>query len=186
MKLYHGTSYENYLNIMKHGINTDNKTWNCSWDDKMYFYNPKELIKQGECNTEDDAVRTSIEDAFFNARITAALNRSNSDKIIVLELDIEEEKMSIDSSDGYVGTAVEVEIDDIDLNKDLTKVFTASYCPNISLMYLINHYDNPFLESNFSNAEKAMLKYLKSIDYIPEEIFEIKYEEYNDTIRCVI
>ena len=88
MLLYHGTSYESFLDIIKNGFNPENKTWNCSEDNTTYFYSLEVL--QDECE--------AISLAAQNGKIAAALQGSKKDIIIIIEYETSEEEIDLDQS----------------------------------------------------------------------------------------
>jgi hypothetical protein len=179
MKIYHGTSYENYLSIMKEGFSPKHRNWNCSSSMHMYFYNPKFIMEYEGDELEDDMELMNvrgIEYAFNNARFTAAFNRSNSDKVIVLELDIEEDCIVQDLSCGAMDNACQVSLEDLSINK-ISRVFVADYSSNISLLYLRDMNRNKYCDLILTEYELLLLTAIDKLDYVPEEIYEVSYKE---------
>ena len=126
MKVYHGTSFENLRNMFE-GKESP-KNWRVSNNDVIYVY----------ANGKRD-----MERAFDSAVMCAAIQKSNYVVVVVLEFDVDEDKLSIDKSDG---------MDCIDKTrwcisqedfKDLfpnVNIHYFEYNPELRWMYLYNLY----------------------------------------------
>ena len=128
MKCYHGTTYENYLEIIKNnGFEyTGIKTWNCSEDDSTYFYTFDKVKKYQDLEEEANEYITqrAIESAFESARISASVQKSTSNKIIVLELEIDDDLLDDDfSCPNMDNIASFVMSDEIDFKNCLLNVY---------------------------------------------------------------
>jgi hypothetical protein len=176
LKVYHGTSYENYLNIMEEGFNPTHKNWLCSSKEHMYFFNPNYVKDYDDINSIEIATKRSIEKAFNNARYTAAYNKSISDKVIVLELEVSEDYILRDSSEGSIITACQIRLCHFDLT-NITKIYKSDYSPFISLFYLRNMNRNMFCHLKLNRYELKLLETVNHFDNIHELYETDNYEE---------
>lgn len=88
--MLHGTSYENAENILKEGFQDVEKTWYISNEEKAYFIDPSIIIKENPKEYENYAKEDALYYANEQGQITAAIQKSNFDSTIVLELIFED------------------------------------------------------------------------------------------------
>lgn len=177
MKLYHGTSFENYSKIVKTGFDHSETIWLCSDQDHMYFWNPRKLMKNEEYNYQN-ARNEAIRRAFESARITAAYNKSISNKIIVFEIEIPGKLVSDDDSCKNMESSSQVSTDDLNEYGRITDIYYTWYSPYLSLIYLANLPEDYIdLYRKFDLEEIKLIKVLgeQNLDY--EEFFVIDHWE---------
>lgn len=172
LKLYHGTSFENYLRIMKEGFNPKNSTFWCSEDHYIYFYNPKQFIKEGESETKQKSEERARQYASDNAKITAALNKSQSDKVIIFEITIDSKFITPDDSCENMSLACKVNIDDLELS-NVSGLYYADFAYNMSLIYLLGMRNNDYINLSLTKYEESLMDALKNC------YFEDDYQEVN-------
>lgn len=160
MKLYHGTSYDNYLSMIN-GLNRINKNWEQSENNKLYMW--------------DENNKYALEDAYNSAVHCAAVYNSQYDKIIVLELNLDKNELNLDNS-----------CDDckfykrycMDLNKfkiDNCIIREFKYRPKDRAKYLYNQYHNT-CGVKWESIENLVVDKEKLIQQC-EELYE-QYKEY--------
>ena len=171
VKLFHGTTEENYKSIMKNGFNWDFKrlVWNCSDEDATYFYNE---LKQ-EMDTEEENINECIYLAFQNAGITAAQNKYMGNKLIVLEFDIKPELIHNDSSCQNMENASFVYDEDLKGLKPIN-VYSQAYNPFLRLFYLI---DNEYLNNDLTEEEEYIFKQIKENGLYIEDLIKYEWDE---------
>lgn len=171
MKVFHGTSYENYLKIKKEGFReVEEKTWLCSIPHCLYCWSPERL--QEYCfNTPTDlknAEKAAITGAFENATITAALNGSLTDKVVVIELNVDEDEVRGDYSCMQMDGAVELDIHVANNVIHRAKYHFFEYNPWMRYFYICSlvAFDgvNMLNTSNLSKAEIELMKELNQCD----------------------
>ena len=174
-KLYHGTTFENYKSILEIGFKPQNESWGCSDNQFMYFYNPENFLKHEECDDMENAKDMSIIRAGENARITGALQKSISEKVIILEIEIDDEFIENDGSCENMELASQVDIDNLDTGM-ITKLYSVDFLPNLSLLYLVGVSNNDYFNNTLSYMENTILQSFSGIN-VPEEIsFVSEYE----------
>lgn len=129
MKVYHGTSFENFINLNKDNFEYK-KNWSVSEDNMIYVY-----------GSSDEESKECLNDAYRNAVLCAAIQDSDSNLVVVIELDIEDELLKVDRSDGNIDTNRWC----IDVNKfkeriEKYKLHYYFYAPECRWMYLYNLY----------------------------------------------
>lgn len=176
-RIYHGTSYENYLDIIKEGkFKTKRKTWTCSYSNYTYFYRPGMFIKHNDCHDIDCAIRCAIQEAFGNAFITAAINKSLSDKVVVLELEVPQRDICEDSSCDGMYVACQVHNDDLDISM-IKRVLFNAYSPITSILYMAGLHGRHYINLDLTPIEEAIIKQLNRVEVFPEELWEVDYYE---------
>jgi len=169
MKLYHGTSYENFISIMKNGFCKNEFVWNCSEDEKMYFYNTEKFQKEYEDDDVDSVQNRIVEEAFSSAKITASVLKSLAQKVIVLELEVPDKYIEDDDSCENMSTTSQVDIDYIGI-ENITNVYYQDYSPFVSLLYLVGMKDSRYIIlDNLTNIECNILDMLAKSDIYLEE-----------------
>jgi hypothetical protein len=153
MKLYHGTTLENYQSIRANGFKPrlGACAWSCSDWDMIYVWDLTKVYV-GEYNAAEDQIKAAenhtIGQAVENALIQAALH-STADNVIVLELDVPNDLVVDDDSGSNMNYASCVLADDLDWSSAL------------------------------SSMEFSLLKDLRRIN-VPEELMYPQWEEYPD------
>lgn len=180
--LFHGTTFENYRSIVENGFNPQNQNWYCSSSRDIYFF---DIDKAESGDNNDEKRQWCIQSAFESAQLAAATSKSKSEKIIVIEIEINSKYVFDDEScENMASIASCVDIDF--LNKKLAKVkavYEADYNPNLSL-FVIAHLTG----SNFNiNTNKLTSSELKACDIISksgfymEKIMEFDWIKIGDT-----
>ena len=97
--LLHGTSMENWLSI-KNRTGTPRKNWRQSDINSMYFYSYCDL----SINDARSKYRKCCGDSYYNARMSAAIHKSQSDRVVILAIETNRNELSsivkLDESDG--------------------------------------------------------------------------------------
>jgi hypothetical protein len=172
IKIYHGTSFESFQNILKDGFDGYcNNNWICSDSDVSYFYNPLQMLNR-EFDTLEECENFAIESAFSNGRIAAARQKSSANKIMVIELTIDDSFVKLDDSCPNMEYACYVRNDDIKNHGKISSVFESEFLANMSLIYLVGCTDNEYYDaSDLSPLEISVIKqlegmYIDELDYI--------------------
>lgn len=160
MKFFHGTSYENYLNIVKNGFNVEKPlTWLCSEINKTYLWGCDDE-SEGLCRAKDSGL------------ITAALQNSQEHQVIVLEFDLkDDEEILPDYSCENMEDAYCIENKLLNLHNFVVHNF--SYNPELRPFYLIGcnkMYLN--VEDNHLKETLELIEKSSSIDDICISILE--------------
>ena len=192
MRLYHGTSYENFISIMKNGFCKTDFVWNCSEDEKMYFFNTEKFQQEFEDDdfSDDDVKDRIIEEAFSSAKITASVLKSLAQKVIVLELEVPDKYIEDDDSCESMPTASQVDINDIGI-ENITNVYYQDFSPHMSLIYLVGMKNNHYINLDLTDIEQKMLDALEENDIYLEEYdndFSVLYnwESYRSKIELEV
>ena len=104
--LYHATTYENFLSIIKNGFNpklTKSMVWTVSEQDCMYFYDFDRIFAEDFHNLASEINRVHnrcLKEAFLNSSITASLQNSNFNTLVAFRLLIEDKNVHEDFSCG--------------------------------------------------------------------------------------
>lgn len=133
MRIFHGTSYENGLSILKNGWNTNKSNWNCSAPEHIYWaYDKNE-------DEEKNAFRLAIE----AGQISAVLSQSNSESIFIFFCDIDEKDKEewietyADRSCPNMDTcALEIPLETVKKLSIQSKELKESFLPSLRLAYL--------------------------------------------------
>lgn len=177
--LYHGTTYENYLNIKENGFGSLEKTWNCSSPETMYFYDTDKTEEDDEEYKESYCVSR----AFESAQITAAVHGVNSSKLVVLRLEIDSDHVRDDySCENMSDVATEAEIEDLNEFGVITEVFICEegYNPALRFFYICHLWaNNEYLhKTHFTHLEDKALQLLadKETGIFIDELLDFEWE----------
>lgn len=96
MKCFHGTTQENFVNLLNGG-DKPSGAWNCSDMDGCFYVYPVSKFYDIEEMDDEQITDEGIKNALDSASITAAY-QMKSQKIIILELDIPDEELQDDWS----------------------------------------------------------------------------------------
>lgn len=88
MKCFHGTTQENFINLINNG-DKPSGAWNCSDMDGNFYVYPENKIYG---DNEEEITSEGIQQALGNATITAAF-QMKTQNIVILELDIPEDEL---------------------------------------------------------------------------------------------
>lgn len=132
MKVYHGTSYENYLSIMEgKPVTENNRNWSVSRSGFIYLYG------------DDKRDSSCLESAYDNAILCAAIHKSEYKKVVVIELDIDEGELQVAESDDFINLFHNewyIEYDEFIKRLKEAKIHYYRYIPEKRWMYLYNLY----------------------------------------------
>lgn len=173
--LFHGTTLKNWENIKVNGFYPENKTWYCSGDREIYFYD----LDKSPYDEKRDIIYDCINQAFSSAQIHASVNNYNSTELIVLELQVPENFCEDDfSCENMDNIATCVNIDDLDLSM-IKKIHICKngYLPSLRIFYIggmIKRNNYQINTNNFLDIELDIIKEIE-IPFI-EEIFNFEYE----------
>ena len=184
MLLYHGTSFESYEQIKQEGFKPKSPTWNVSADDRTYFYTIDKMMSAECLDDEEEAQNMAITRAFESAQITAALQKSLADKIIVIEIEIDENTVEVCDDDSCKNMA---NIASYVLNDDLTtdnikRVFVADYSPFFALYHAASIYGNEAGYPNFdlfTQAEIDIIEAIRKAEVFIDDLLYFDWEELN-------
>jgi hypothetical protein len=178
IKLYHGTTIENYKSILENGFSGNRDiVWTYASDsDYTYFWNPKELKKSEDLENMDEAINYAKDRAAESAKIAGAIFKSKSDKIIVLEIEVDSKFVTPDDSCQNMEGAVKVFNDDLKVS-DIKNTYYCDFLPTMSLIYLVGLMNNQNIELGefLTSFELSILESMKE-QILPEEIW---YNEFD-------
>ena len=159
--LFHGTTYENYLSIIKEGFNPKDKTWHCSDESEIYFFDD---TKDSNCildyGTIKDLHTSLVASAFESAQITAGIQGVLDAKLVVIEIEIDANLTEDDySCDNMMDIATVVNIDNLEIGM-IKNVHIAKngYNPHLRFFYIGSLINNKHLNTwNFSDMEEQAM-----------------------------
>lgn len=96
MKCFHGTTQENFVNLLNGG-DKPSGAWNCSDMDGCFYVYPASKFYDVEEMDNEQITDEGIKNALDSASVTAAY-QMKSQKIVILELDIPDEELQDDWS----------------------------------------------------------------------------------------
>ncbi|AUV62867.1 hypothetical protein FDI99_gp031 [Shigella phage Sf14] len=150
MKCFHGTTQENFVNLINGG-DKPSGVWNCSDMDGCFYVYPVSKFYDVENLDDEQIIDEGIKNALDSASITAAY-QMKSQKLVILELDIPEDDLQDDwSCENMSDVASFTEYFDKEWIK---KVYTTEF----NAMYA------PFFVPNLNN---------RNLGYIPDELRNI-------------
>lgn len=129
MKCFHGTTQENFLNLINGGEKPSG-AWNCSDMDGCFYVYPVNKFYDVEDMDAEQITDEGIKNSLDSASITAAF-QMKSQNIVILELDIPEEDLQDDwSCENMSDVASFTEYFDKSwIKKIYTTEFNAMYAP---------------------------------------------------------
>lgn len=150
MKCFHGTTQENFANLLSGGEKPSG-AWNCSDSDGCFYVYPESKLDDVENLDAEQITDEGIRNALDSASITAAF-QMKSQKIVILELDIPEDELQDDwSCENMSNVASFTEyFDKAWIKKIYTTEFNAMYAP--------------FFVPNLNN---------RNLGYVPDELRNI-------------
>lgn len=194
--LFHGTSFENYLSIKENGFsNCKRVIWNCSDEEKTYFYEMERLCKtEGIDCDEQGKIEFCLERANENAQITASIEKNPYNKTVVFEFITEAEYLEDymegdDSCENMDEKAVC--IDSLVLNDLLRKrkailiTHFFRFLPKLSLFYLACVFSNPYFQDSINQLQYEEIEFIKEIirgHIFVDEIFSYQEELWAEEI----
>lgn len=150
MKCFHGTTQENFLNLINGGEKPTG-AWNCSDMDGCFYVYPANKIYDYDSLDDYEITNEGLRNALDSATITAAF-QMKTQNIVILELDIPEYELQDDwSCENMSDIASFTEHFDKDWIK---KVYTTEF----NAMY------SPFFVPNLQN---------RNLGYIDEKLEEV-------------
>lgn len=163
MKLYHGTSYENFVSILQNGFGAENTIWNVSDPDVLYCWNPDRLLTSEDCENLAEAQQRAIQRAFESGQISAAFFGSLSNQIVVIEYDADVDDIFEDDSCENMADAcyiVEPKVENI------TAFYTSEYFPDLRLFYMQGVRRNDYF--NFEDLPRMTRK---ALEMLPDDCY---------------
>ena len=150
MNCFHGTTQENFLNLINGGEKPTG-AWNCSDSDGCFYVYPVSKFYDVENLDAEQITEEGLKNALDSASITAAF-QMKSQKIVILELDIPEEELQDDwSCENMSDVASFTEYFD---KSWIKKIYTTEF----NAMYA------PFFVPNLNN---------RNLGYVPDELRNI-------------
>lgn len=172
MRIYHGTTIENGLDIKNHIPKSQKSvTWNVSKKDCMYFWiNPEQTDNISDTERQNQCLTHALE----SAQITAAVHRSTNSDLAIITYDINPEDINnfSDLSCANMGGSLEIPLTYLDFTKLNFYKATNIMIPEVSLLYLIN------IDDTMLHLDQKMKKHLELIkttcfnqtEYLLEEL----------------
>jgi hypothetical protein len=184
--VFHGTTYENFISILTHGFNPEKcnyKTWNCSENDTIYFYEYN-MIKKNYCSSDDPKEyikEECIRQALSNAQFTASIQNSQYNKLVVFELKVNEKYLTLDySCENMKDSAMCADCNDLQIT-DIKAIYISesAYIPSMRLFYISSLWDNNVYlnHDNFNDCEMKALSILAKQELYIEEFFEFEWQK---------
>lgn len=174
--VFHGTTYQNYLSIIENGFDKQisTATWDVSDDSMIYLW---DLSKCEEYDTEEENRNFLIRSAIESAQITAAVNNETDNRLVVLEMEIDDELLEDDWSCENMSYSSCVHESDIDSNNISTVYDSYNYNPSWRLFYLqgLTKNRNIILESFLSDAEIRAIEALNDAQFYFEDILDVEW-----------
>lgn len=129
MKCFHGTTQENFLNMMNGG-DKPSGAWNCSDSDGCFYVYPVNKFYDLDSMDDEEITNEGLRNALDSATITAAF-QMKTQNIVILELDIPEDELNDDwSCENMSDVASFTEYFDKNwIKKVYTTEFNAMYSP---------------------------------------------------------
>lgn len=180
MLIYHATTIENLIHILQYGLHSKHQTiWGCSRRQHLYFWAKPDMYE-----TDYQRQELCLQRALENGQIAAATTQSQYTRLAVLVYDFNDENYDEyqDTSAGNMDGALEIPIEDIDLQK-LHFYITAIdvYQPMLSPFYL-TYLD---LTPNISPLMRQVLQELRKTERY--NLFELCMEPtYLQTLENLI
>lgn len=180
MKVYHGTSYENFKQIQELGFGASQShiVWDCSDRNATYVWSPAALVEAGEVEDDEYATSRAVQMAFESAQITAALYGSTQDRVIVLEIEVPgDEDLMVDDSCENMGCARYF------MNSakhQITGCYESPYYPDLRLFYLKGLNGNQWLRlCVLPDVTAKALALIPSDVYLEELLESIETDNYH-------
>lgn len=176
MFLFHGTTMENALDIIKNGFNTDSSIWTCSGD-KTYFYTDKFIKEEYDTTSEEEIINHGVHEAMQQSLITLAVQNPDDYRgaVLVFDSSLMKNQNEIEpdtSCPNMSGRAVALE------NPDM-KGLIGFYVMNDSYKEL-RYYTLSSLEENtylqdleLNTIDKLMIQAILESSSVQSELFEI-------------
>jgi hypothetical protein len=176
MKVYHGTTWENYQNIQLRGFDNSKETvWDCSIHSETYVWVPSQLMEHGEAEDMEEATERAIQMAFESAQISAALLGSLASEIVVIELNVNPDDLEVDESCENMGHASCIANKKIDIFS-ITGIYTAPYYADLRLFILNGFRDNQWIKMWMLPEITYKALEMMPRDIFMEELLEFEYE----------
>ena len=158
---------------MANGFNPklqETKTWVCSdVDNEMYFYDStknEDYFEDYSYNYDD-----LIHNALSNAQVSAAIQGSTCDSLVVFELEVDDNLCDDDEScGGMEDSATTVQLEDLSVNliKNIYISYDA-YNPSLRFFYLQDCFRNHLLNSkSLSSLEYKACELISTLEYLDE------------------
>ena len=176
--LFHGTTLENYESILKNGFSprTD-KTWECSDDRTIYFYDMDKDVNGCEDETEqrEDCIRRCFE----NSQISASIQNFTGSKLVVFEIEIASEYCEDDySCDNMSDAATCVDIDYLDVSMIKNVYVSEAYNPSLRMFYISPLYNNEQLNKEvFNDLELQAFEIIANAQCYIEDLMYFDWEQ---------
>jgi hypothetical protein len=150
--------------------------WNPSENNMMYVYPLNKVMDNEDIEDIEEGKQQAIYQAFTSAQCTAAIQKSLSDKIIVLCYDIDDDVLEDDSScENMMTIASSCYLEDI---PKIKQVYAAQYSPFMSFVVLAGLIDNEYIKlDGLTNYELEAVKALSKAELYCEELLEFDIVE---------
>nr|DAJ98496.1 MAG TPA: hypothetical protein [Caudoviricetes sp.] len=177
MKCFHGTTQENFLNLINGGEKPTG-AWNCSDMDGYFYVYPVSKFCDVEEMDEEQITNEGLRNALDSATITAAI-QMKTQNIVILELEIPEDELQDDwSCENMSDIASFTEHFDKDwVKKVYTTEFNAMYSPffvpnlqNRNLGYIDEKLEE--VATFIQNADDSSIIYCNMLDAMQESLTE--------------
>lgn len=167
-RLFHGTTFDNYQNILKNGFG-GRTVWHCSDSEATYGYDASKF--------EDDEYEC-ISNAFSNAQVAAATHNYAGTKLVVLELHVDDKLVYDDESCPGMADIASV-VDNQNLTLDNIKAVYISedgYNPALKLFYISWCWNKGFWGGYLTALEKSAIKQIVQACIALDELRDIEWQ----------
>lgn len=177
MKCFHGTTQENFLNMMNGG-DKPSGAWNCSDSDGCFYVYPVSKFYDLDSMDDEEITNEGLRNALDSATITAAF-QMKTQNIVILELDIPEDELQDDwSCENMSDVASFTEhFDKSWIKKVYTTEFNAMYSPffvpnlkNRNLGYIDEKLSE--VATFIQNSDDSSIIYCNMLDAMQESLTE--------------
>lgn len=177
MKCFHGTTQENFVNLINGG-DKPSGAWNCSDSDGCFYVYPVNKFYDLDSMNAEEITNEGLRNALDSATITAAF-QMKTQNIVILELEIPEDELQDDwSCENMSDVASFTEsFDKSWIKKVYTTEFNAMYSPffvpnlkNPNLGYIDEKLEE--VASFIQNADDSSIIYCNMLDAMQESLTE--------------
>lgn len=177
MKCFHGTTQENFVNLINGG-DKPSGAWNCSDSDGCFYVYPVNKFYDLDSMNAEEITNEGLRNALDSATITAAF-QMKTQNIVILELDIPEYELQDDwSCENMSDIASFTESFDKDWIKkvyitEFNSMYSPFFVPNLKNPNL-SYVDEKLKEvaSFIQNTDDSSIIYCNMLDAMQESLTE--------------
>lgn len=194
MLLFHGTTVENALDIIKNGFNTDSSIWTVSGE-TTYFFTDKFIKTEYDLTSEEEIIDKGVYEAMQQALITLAVQNPKDYRGAVLVFDSRlmknRSKIKPDTSCDYMDKTA-VCLKDPDMNGLVGFYVMDESYHELRYFTLSSVISQTYLNDVELNCiDNLMIKAISESSSVQEEFFEISQsvryskQEFNKQIQTI-